>query len=153
MIQRVQTIFLLLASVFFFSYWFFGLEWYEKGYPVIINIFNGSEYIYMVLISISYIPLIISVISFVSIFMFKKRKLQVKLTQFGLRLSLIMCLFTIFYFYNCLGYLTQLLPSKFLELLMHAAIVNPFICYYLLFLALKYIKRDNELINSLDRIR
>ena len=153
MIQRVQTIFLLLASVFFFSYWFFGLEWYEKGYPVIISIFNGSEYIYMVLISISYIPLIISVISFVSIFMFKKRKLQVKLTQLGLRLSLIMCLFTIFYFYNCLGYLTQLMPSKFLELLMYAAIVNPFICCFLLFLALKYIKRDNELINSLDRIR
>ena len=153
MIQRVQTIFLLLASVFFFSYWFFGLEWYEKGYPVIISIFNGSEYIYMVLISISYIPLIISVISFVSIFMFKKRKLQVKLTQLGLRLSLIMCLFTIFYFYNCLGYLTQLMPSKFLELLMYAAIVNPFICCCLLFLALKYIKRDNELINSLERIR
>ena len=153
MIQRVQTIFLLIASVFFFSYWFFGLEWYEKGYTVIISIFNGSEYIYFVLISISYIPLIISVISFVSIFMFKKRKLQVKLTQLGLRLSLIMCLFTIFYFYNCLGYLTQLMPSKFLELLMYAAIVNPFICCYLLFLALKYIKRDNELINSLDRIR
>ena len=153
MIQRVQTIFLLIASVFFFSYWFFGLEWYEKGYPVIISIFNGSEYIYFVLISISYIPLIISVISFVSIFMFKKRKLQVKLTQLGLRLSLIMCLFTIFYFYNCLGYLTQLMPSKFFELLMYAAIVNPFICCYLLFLALKYIKRDNELINSLDRIR
>ena len=153
MIQRIQTIFLLLASVFFFSYWFFGIEWYQKGFPVIISIFNGSEYIYMVLITISYIPLVISVISFVSIFVFKNRKLQVKLTQLGFKLSLIMCLFTIFYFYNCLGYLTQLMPSKFLELLMYAAIVNPFICCYLLFLALKYIKRDNELINSLDRIR
>ena len=144
---------MLLASVFFFSYWFFGIEWYQKGFPVIISIFNGSEYIYMVLITISYIPLVISVISFVSIFVFKNRKLQVKLTQLGFKLSLIMCLFTIFYFYNCLGYLTQLMPSKFLELLMYAAIVNPFICCYLLFLALKYIKRDNELINSLDRIR
>ena len=153
MIQRIQTIFLLLASVFFFSYWFFGIEWYQKGFPVIISIFNGSEYIYAVLITISYIPLVISVISFVSIFVFKNRKLQVKLTQLGFKLSLIMCLFTIFYFYNCLGYLTQLMPSKFLELLMYAAIVNPFLCCYLLFLALKYIKRDNELINSLDRIR
>ena len=153
MIQRLQTIFLLLTSVFYFCYWLFGLEWYEKGYPVIINVFNGSEYINTILFSISFIPLIISVISFVSIFMYKKRKLQVKLTQLGLRLSLIMCLFTIFYFYNCLGYLTELMPSKFLELLMYAAIVNPFLCCYLLFLALKYIKRDNELINSLDRIR
>ena len=107
----------------------------------------------MVLISISYIPLIICVISFVSIFMFKKRKLQIRLTLLAFRLSLVMSLFTIFYFYNCLSYLTELMPSKFLELLMYAAIVNPFLCCYLLFLALKYIKRDNELINSLDRIR
>ena len=127
MIQRLQTIFLLLTSVFYFSYWLFGLEWYEKGYPVIINVFNGSEYINTILFSISFIPLIISVISFVSIFIFKNTKSQIKLTQ--------------------------LMPSKFLELLMYAAIVNPFICCYLLFLALKYIKRDNELINSLDRIR
>ena len=153
MIQRVQTIFLLLTSVFYFSYWLFGLEWYERGYPVIIDIFNESEYINTVLITISFIPLIITAISFVSIFVFKNRKLQMKLTQLGFRLSLVMSLFTIFYFYNCLSYLTELMPSKFLELLMYAAIVNPVLCCYLLFLALKYIKRDNELINSLDRIR
>ena len=153
MIQRVQTIFLLLTSVFYFSYWFFGLEWYERGYPLIIDIFNESEYIKTVLITISFIPLIITGISFVSIFVFKNRKLQMKLTQLGFRLSLVMSLFTIFYFYNCLSYLTELMPSKFLELLMYAAIVNPFLCCYLLFLALKYIKRDNELINSLERIR
>ena len=153
MIQRVQTIFLLLTSVFYFSYWFFGLEWYERGYPLIIDIFNESEYIKTVLITISFIPLIITGISFVSIFVFKNRKLQMKLTQLGFRLSLVMSLFTIFYFYNCLSYLKELMPSKFLELLMYAAIVNPFLCCYLLFLALKYIKRDNELINSLERIR
>ena len=153
MIQRVQTIFLLLTSVFYFSYWLFGLEWYERGYPVIIDIFNESEYINTVLITISFIPLIITGISFVSIFVFKNRKLQMKLTQVGFRLSLVMTLFTIFYFYNCLSYLKELMPSKFLELLMYAAIVNPFLCCYLLFLALKYIKRDYELINSLERIR
>ena len=153
MIQRVQTIFLLLTSVFYFSYWLFGLEWYERGYPLIIDIFNESEYIKTVLITISFIPLIITGISFVSIFVFKNRKLQMILTQLGFRLSLVMSLFTIFYFYNCLSYLKELMPSKFLELLMYAAIVNPFLCCYLLFLALKYIKRDNELINSLERIR
>ena len=153
MIQRVQTIFLLLTSVFYLFYWLFGLEWYERGYPVIIDIFNESEYINTVLISISFIPLIITGISLVSIFVFKNRKLQMKLTQVGFRLSLVMTLFTIFYFYNCLSYLTELMPSKFLELLMYAAIVNPFLCCYLLFLALKYIKRDYELINSLERIR
>ena len=132
MIQRLQTIFLLLTSVFYFSYWLFGLEWYEKGYRRAIVAYGISN---------------------VSIFIFKNRKSQIKLTQLSFRLSLVMSLFTIFYFYNCLSYLTELMPSKFLELLMYAAIVNPFLCCYLLFLALKYIKRDNELINSLDRIR
>ena len=153
MIQRVQTIFLLLTSVFYFSYWLFGLEWYEKGYPVIINIFNGSEYINTVLISISFIPLIISGISFVSIFIFKNRKLQIKVTRICLRFSLFMSLFTVFYFYNCLTYLIDIMPSQVLEFLMYAAILNPFICTYLLFLALKSIKTDNELVNSLNRIR
>ncbi len=153
MLQRVQTIFLLITSIFFFSYWFFGLEWYEKGYPEIINLFDGKGYIKKILIFISYIPIIICTISFFTVFMYKKRKFQIKLTQIGFRLSLLMSLFTIFYFYNCLELLLKLIPSKSLEMLMYAAIANPFICSYLLFLALKFIKRDEELVNSLNRIR
>ena len=153
MIQRVQTLLLLLTSFFFFSYWFFGLEWYEKGYPIIIDLFKDSEYINKVLIFISYIPLVISSISFITVFMYKNRKLQIKLTQAVFTLCTIMSLFTIFYFYSCLEYLLELMPSKFLEILMYAAIANPFICCYLSFLALKYIKRDDELVKSLDRIR
>ena len=153
MIQRVQTLLLLLTSFFFFSYWFFGLEWYEKGYPVIIDLFLDSEHINKVLIFISYIPLVISLISFITVFMYKNRKLQIKLTQAVFTLCTIMSLFTIFYFYICLEYLLELMPSKFLEILMYAAIANPFICCCLSFLALKYIKRDDELVKSLDRIR
>ena len=153
MIQRVQTIFLFLTSVFFLSYWFFGLEWYEKGYPEIIHLFDGMDYIKTILILISYIPLIVCFLSFLSVFMFNKRKIQIKLTKIGLRLSVFMSLFTIFYFYNCIESLLKLMPSKLFEILMYAAIANPFICSYLLFLALKFIKRDDELVNSLNRIR
>ena len=153
MLQRVQTIFLLITSIFFFSYWFFGLEWYEKGYPEIINLFDGKGFVKKILVFISYIPIIICTISFFTVFMFKKRKFQIKLTQISFRLSLLMSLFTIFYFYNCLELLLKLIPSKSLEMLMYAAIANPFVCSYLLFLALKFIKRDDELVNSLNRIR
>ena len=153
MIQRFQTLLLLLTSFFFFSYWFFGLEWYEKGYHIITDLFKDSEYINKVLILISYIPLVISSISFITVFMYKNRKLQIKLTQAVFTLCTIMSLFTIFYFYSCLEYLLELMPSKFLEILMYAAIANPFICCYLSLLALKYIKRDDELVKSLDRIR
>ena len=153
MIQRIQSVYLFLTSVFFFCYWFFGLQWYENGYPLIMKLFNNLELIETVLILISYIPLIISFLALVTIFLFKKRDLQIKVTRICLRFSLFMSLFTVFYFYNCLTYLTEIMPSQVLEFLMYAAILNPFICTYLLFLALKSIKTDNELVNSLNRIR
>tara|TARA_B000000437_G_C11532431_1_gene259835 strand:- start:77 stop:214 length:138 start_codon:yes stop_codon:yes gene_type:complete len=45
------------------------------------------------------------------------------------------------------------MPSKILEILMYAAIANPFICSFLLFLSLKSVKRDEELVKSLERVR
>ena len=75
MLQRIQTIYLLIATVFYFIYWFFGLEWYEKGYSIISNIFNDTDYVYNILIVISYIPVLISLICLVAIFMFKNREL------------------------------------------------------------------------------
>ena len=153
MIQRVQTIYLLLTSIFFFNYWFFGLEWYEKGYPYVINVFNELEYLNTILISISFVPLIISTVSLIAVFLFRNRKLQIKLTRFGFNLCVFMSLFTVFYFYICLADLLNLIPTKTLELLMYAAIANPFICSYFLFKALNSIKKDDELVNSFDRVR
>ena len=37
MIQRIQSVYLFLASVFYFSYWFFGLEWYKSGFKILEN--------------------------------------------------------------------------------------------------------------------
>ena len=96
----------------------------------IINLFGGMHYIKTILILISYIPLIVCSISFLSVFMFNKRKIQIKLTKISLILSVFMSLFTIFYFYNCLEFLLKLMPSKSLEILMYAALANPFICSY-----------------------
>ena len=64
-----------------------------------------------------------------------------------------MCFFTVIYFYNVLQGLIELMPSKTLEFLMYAAILNPFICSYLIHLAKKSIKKDDDLVNSLNRIR
>ena len=57
------------------------------------------------------------------------------------------------YFYNVLQGLIDLMPSKTLEFLMYAAILNPFICSYLIYLAKKSIKKDDDLVSSLNRIR
>ena len=153
MIQRIQSLYLFVAGLFYFLYWFFGLEWYEKGYPIIIDFFNNTKGIDIILEIISFIPLLICLLCLLTILLFKSRPTQIKLSLINFRLSLIMCLFTVFYFYHSLVALIDLMPSRFLELLMYAAILNPFLCSYLIFYALRLIRKDDDLVNSIERIR
>lgn len=153
MIQRIQSLYLFVAGLFYFIYWFFGLEWYEKGYPIIIEFFNYAKGIDVILVIISFIPLIISILCLLTILLFKSRRIQIRLSLINFRFSLIMCLFTVFYFYHALIELIDLMPSVFLEYLMYAAIFNPFLCSYLIFHAIKSIRKDDDLVSSIDRIR
>ncbi len=153
MIQRIQSLYLFVAGLFYFIYWFFGLEWYEKGYPIIIEFFSYAKGIDVILVIVSFIPLIISVLCLLTILLFKSRRIQIKLSLINFRFSLIMCLFTVFYFYHALIELIDLMPSVVLEFLMYAAILNPFLCSYLIFNAIKSIRKDDDLVSSIDRIR
>ena len=153
MIQRIQSLYLFVAGLFYFLYWFFGLEWYEKGYPIIIEFFNYAKGIDVILVIISFIPLIISILCLLTILLFKSRRIQIRLSLINFTFSLIMCLFTVFYFYHALIELIDLMPSVFLEYLMYAAIFNPFLCSYLIFHAIKSIRKDDDLVSSIDRIR
>ena len=158
MIQRIQTLYLLLASVFYFCYWFFGLNWYQSGFKILQDNFSNdfvinSPILELILITTSYIPLVILIICFISIFSYKSRIKQILICKISLYLSFFMSFYTLFYFYFTLEGLAAIMPSKTLEILMYAAILNPFVCSYLIYLALKSIRNDNELIESLDRIR
>ena len=158
MIQRIQTLYLLLASVFYFCYWFFGLNWYQSGFKILQDSFSNdfvinSPILELILITTSYIPLVILIICVISIFSYKSRIKQILICKISLYLSLFMSFYTLFYFYFTLKGLAAIMPSKTLEILMYAAILNPFMCSYLIYLALKSIRNDNELIESLDRIR
>lgn len=153
MIQRIQSLYLLLSSLFYFNYWFFGMEWFKKGFFILQDVFAEIIIPDFIFIIISFIPLLIVTICIISILLFRNRTLQFSLSAHAFRLSLFMCFFTIFYFYNVLQGLIDLMPSKTLEFLMYAAILNPFICSYLIYLAKKSIKKDDDLVSSLNRIR
>ncbi len=153
MIQRIQSLYLLLASLFYFNYWFFGMEWFKKGFLILQDVFAEITIPDFIFIIISYIPLLIVILCFISILLFSNRTLQFSLSTHAFRLSLFMCFFTIFYFYNVLQDLIEVMPSKTLEFLMYAAILNPFICSYLIHLAKNSIKKDDDLVSSLNRIR
>ena len=158
MIQRIQTLYLLLASVFYFCYWFFGLNWYQSGFKILQDNFSNdfvinSPILELILITTSYIPLVILIICVISIFSYKSRIKQILICKISLYLSFFMSFYTLFYFYFTLEGLAAIMPSKTLEILMYAVILNPFMCSYLIYLALKSIRNDNELIESLNRIR
>ena len=158
MIQRIQTLYLLLASIFYFCYWFFGLNWYQSGFKILQDNFSNdfainSPILELILITTSYIPFLILIICVISIFSYKSRIKQILICKISLYLSLFMSFYTLFYFYFTLEGLAEMMPSKILEILMYGAILNPFGCSYLIYLALKSIKNDNELVKSLDRIR
>ena len=90
---------------------------------------------------------------FSKILLFKSRRSQIRLSLINFRFSLFMCLFTVFYFYHSLSALIDLMPSILLEYLMYAAILNPFLSSYLIFCAIKAIRKDDDLVSSIDRIR
>ena len=158
MIQRIQTLYLLLASIFYFFYWLFGLNWYQSGFKILQDNFSNdfiinSPILESILNITSYIPLVILIICLISIFSYKSRSKQILICKISLYLSLFMSFYTLFYFYFTLEGLAAMMPSKILEILMYAAILNPFMCSYLIYLAIKSIKNDNELVKSLNRIR
>ena len=153
MIQRIQSLYLLLSAIFYFNYWYYGMKWFEKGFLILSDIFTHVEGKDGIFFMISYLPLFIVVICLISIFLFHNRIIQYKFSIQAFRVSLFMCLFTVFYFYNTLEDLIEMMPSKTLEFFLYAAILNPFICSFLIYKAAKSIKKDDELVSSLDRIR
>ena len=159
MIQRLQSLFLLLSSTLYLVYWYYGLEWYLEGFNVIKNLpfLAGKNIILYILDPLifitTYAPLTISILCFTSIFFFKIRRRQILVCKISYYLSFLMCINTVWFFYFSLSYLASLMPSMFMEILLYLAIINPFICTILIYFSVKFIRRDSELINSLNRIR
>ena len=156
MIQRVQSICLLLSSIFYFLYWFFGYKWYEKGYVFFQQnlVANIDANLFQLIFDLtSFMPLVISLITFCSIFLYNSRLVQIKLANMSFYLSLLMSVYTILYFSITLFYLINLIDSILTEILLYAAVFNPFICSYLIYFAIKKITHDENLINSINRIR
>ena len=151
MIQRVQSIYLLIASLFYFLYWFFGYEYYEKGFFIINKgLGNLSKPIFSLT---SIFPILIFVICFVTIFLFKKRKIQIYLCRFSLLISIIVSIYTIIYFSFTLNYLLESMSSIIMQILLYAAILNPFICSFLIYSSIENIINDEKLVRGDGMIR
>jgi hypothetical protein len=138
MIQRIQSVWLLLASIFdaiTFRFPFYIGDWQKDATPAPVDL-NAQTTTLLTILTV-----LVGILSFVNIFLFNNRKLQLRLTYGGILLSVL------------------LLVMYFLELGNFSrgdiALWSLFYFAILLFyvLAARGIRKDEKLIKSLDRLR
>ena len=137
MIQRIQTIFLLLVVFCAFILWVFPFVHYAETAPLYLR--NPVD--------IAPIPNYLSAfLGLIAIFLYGNRKIQIKLCHVIMLLNLIQFLL-LFFFSN------QLYDHDFEKAKLIWPAYLPLLAAAAAFLASRYIKKDEELVRSADRIR
>ena len=95
---------------------------------------------------ITVFALIIPIFALITVFLFKKRKLQIKLTYIN-----IACV--VMYYTSVAAYVLVAAQRLQADWTLHFAVVVPLVCLILLVLAVSAIKKDEALVKSLDRLR
>lgn len=147
MIQRKQTIYLLAAAILGAVISFYNPNlWRARLDNNTYQYFTGqSSYVYFVLL------MIIIGLSIVSIFLFKKRPLQFKLTVINVLASVAII---VLQYFQIKMEAAQWQQSKMLVSATYLpAAFLPIIILVLLFLAARGIYKDERLVKSLNRLR
>ena len=136
MLQRIQTVYLILAAgvssglIFLFDLWKTdqGTMVFANDNPLYLGLFLGS-----------------AVLSMVSVFMYKNRKLQFVLGRLNIILNFFLLGFFVYQSLNVSG--ETMVSEKGIGMFL------PIISIVLLVLANKAIKKDEDLVKSVDRLR
>lgn len=136
MLQRIQTIYLLLAAavsaglIFVFDLWETkeGIVVYANDNLLYLSLFLGS-----------------AALALISIFMYKNRKLQFVLGRLNIILNFFLLGFFVYQSLNVSG--ETIVSEKGIGMFL------PIISIVLLVLANKAIKKDEDLVKSVDRLR
>jgi 4-amino-4-deoxy-L-arabinose transferase-like glycosyltransferase len=138
MIQRQQTLWLLLATLaalFCFMFPFATGKGFEKAVEVDKTIKAGSDFLLLIFTGASLI------LSAATIFLYKDRKLQIKLCLVGLLIAIVIIILYI----SQMNKLTKATPALFCIL--------PFAIAVGYFMAFRNIRKDEKLVKSLDKLR
>jgi hypothetical protein len=144
MIQRVQTIYLLLAtllsggSIFLFNLWTTN----EEIEFFVMDSFSSNN---TLLVVMAVLFIVSTVLTFVSVFQFKKRQLQFVLGRLAILTNFILLGILVYFSQNLSGEIT--VSEKGIGLLI------PILTIVLVVMANKAIKKDEELVKSVDRLR
>lgn len=144
MIQRIQTVFLLLATlvsaglVFVFPLW--ETPQSESFFAV-----NGLKSQNGLFIAIGTLFFVSALITCCSIFFFKKRKIQLVLGRIAILINFILL--------GLLVYFSQNLPGETMVSKKGIGLLIPVITLIFIVIANMAIKKDEALVKSVDRLR
>ncbi|WP_372744951.1 DUF4293 domain-containing protein [Lutibacter sp.] len=144
MIQRIQTIYLLLATlassglIFFFDLW----KDVESNSFFAMDSFVSDNLLIQIIPVLFFLS---ALLTFVAIFIFKNRKLQFVIGRLSILINFILLGILIYFSQNLSG--ETIVSEKGIGL------VIPILSIALVVLANKAIKKDEELVKSVDRLR
>lgn len=143
MIQRIQTIYLLLSSIASGGLIFIFNLWISKGEKIfVLDLFSNKS------ISLQLIPImffISSILAIVNIFIFNNRKLQFVIGRILILINLFLL--------GLLIYPSLMISGEISVSEKGIGMFLPILAILLLVLANNAIKKDEDLIKSVDRLR
>ncbi|HIP27094.1 MAG TPA: DUF4293 family protein [Flavobacteriaceae bacterium] len=144
MIQRIQSLILLVAAIIsgglsnVFTLW---NATYDSQFFAYESIMKESLY----LKPIGVLFILSAILSFITIFLFKNRKLQFVMNRLNILLNFLLLGFIV---YNVLNISGETLVSE-----KGIGAFLPILSVFLLVFANRYIKKDEDLVKSVDRLR
>jgi drug/metabolite transporter (DMT)-like permease len=145
MIQRIQSIFLLLAGIAFFS--LFGLP-FATSTVAIPHIFDDKMYDIMDSPLLLILTILGGAISLVAIFLYNNRTVQVKLSNIVIVLSILLIVLAVLLVFN------EGTTDKGADTITESAGIGmPFLSLIFSVLASKFIRKDDNTVKSMDRLR
>ncbi len=147
MIQRIQSIFLLLAGGASLS--LFGLPFATVGEAYETSaIFQDKAFNVMDHPGLMGLFGVAGLLAVVSIFLFKNRKLQMRLSIFAFIANLLAVIFGVIYFMQFGG--TEVPSEKIND---GIGMYMPIVALVMCLLAYRFINKDEKLVRSMDRLR
>ncbi len=144
MIQRIQSIFLLLAAASFGLEYVFPFATSSTQVPGIFGdgLYNISDHIALQVLTWAGV-----VLCLIILFQFRNRSLQLRLGYLAITVAILLPLIAV------LIYTNQTMGLEDVEIADHAGLYLPAGMILFLVLALRFIRKDEKLVQSMDRLR
>lgn len=157
MIQRIQSIFLLLASGASFSMFglpFADIEGVQGGTVAGLNVLEDLVFNLQDNIGLLILAIVTGGIAFLTIFLFKNRTLQMKLCTLTIVANIILVVLAGVLFYQEMDLIDTVKntdTSYYMDV--EYGVLAPFLAIIFTVLANRGIKKDDKLVKSMDRLR